>query len=158
MATKTKAPEPEAKDGEPAKKKPNVKMLGVIGLVLVLLISGLVAKSLMGKTSKKPVPKEIGSHVRLDEFLVNLADPGNDKYLKTNITLGLDKSITDEQFKESVAPVRDSILMLLTSKKLDDIRSTEGKTELKAELKAAINKTLGKEEVLEVDFETFATQ
>ncbi|MDR3710514.1 MAG: flagellar basal body-associated FliL family protein [Capsulimonadaceae bacterium] len=157
MADKAKTAEADRKTPEQA-KKPKAMIFVIVGVVVAVLAGGLVAKQLMGHPSKKQEVAKVGAHLRLDEFLVNLADPSNDHYLKTNITLGLKEGVAEEQFKENTAPVRDAVLMLLTTKKLDDVRTPEGKVKLKEELKTAVNKALGKDEVLEVDFETFATQ
>lgn len=150
-----KKAEGESSDGA---KKPNPMMFMVIGMVVAFVAAFAVAKTFMGHPTKAAEAPEVGEHVTLDEFLVNLADPSGDRYLKTIISLGLVKGVAAEQYKEEIPQTRDAILMLLTSKKLDDVRSTAGKEKLKDQIKDAVNKAIGKDDVLQVDFQTFATQ
>jgi len=85
----------------------------------------------------------------LDEFVVNLANPGANRYLKTGITLGY--SATDEPkgkggeesgkaapFKDKEPILRDAIIAVLTSKTTADLATLAGKEAFKQEiLKAA---------------------
>jgi flagellar basal body-associated protein FliL len=156
MAAKLKEATPDAAPS-PVKKGP--PMMIIVAVVVVLAIVGtlLVAKKMFAKAGPPPKPV-VGDHIVLDEFLVNLADGSGDRYLKTTIALGLDKSVGKEAFAEDVPATRDAIVMVLTSKHLDEIRSTDGKDKLKKQLLDAVNKALPKPEVLEVDFQSFATQ
>jgi len=134
-------------------------MMIIVGMVVAFVVALIVAKQMFGSPAvAKDAKVEVGEHVVLDEFLINLADPGGDKYLKTTIALGLRKGVTAETFKEEVPPARDAIVMTLTNKKLADLRTTDGKEKLKDQLKEAINKALGKDDVAEIDFQAFATQ
>jgi flagellar FliL protein len=159
MADKAKKTEtPDAAGGEgAAPKKPPMMIFAIVGVLVVFIVGFVVAKKMMGKPAAPAVPV-VGEHVALDEFLVNLADSTNDHYLKTQITLGLVKEVTAEQFKDDVPQTRDAILMLLSSKSLEDIRTPAGKAKLKTAIADAVNKAVGKKDVLEVDFQTFATQ
>ncbi len=149
-ATDGEAPAPAGKSKMP--------IFMAIGIVVAFLAAFLVAKQMMAKPSKLPEKPEVGAHVVLEEFLINLADPTNDRYLKTVIALGLKKGCTEETFKEKVPPTRDAIVMCLSAKKLADVRTPEGKVKIKDEIKAAVNKAIGSEDVVEVDYQTFATQ
>jgi flagellar FliL protein len=147
-----------ASDAEASAPKSKMPIFMAIGIVVAFAAAFLVAKQMMAKPSKQPEKPEVGTHVVLDEFLINLADPTNDRYLKTTIALGLKKGVTDEQFKEKIPPARDAIVMCLSAKKLADVRSPEGKMKIKEEIKADVNKAIGGSDVVEVDYQTFATQ
>ena len=141
MAEKAEKTEKAAK-AQKGGKKPLPLIIGVVVVVLILL----VGKSVLG--GHKPGGKdkkenaEVGISIPLDEFLVNLAG-GGDHYLRATIALGMKKGITEEQSKEHVAPVRDAILTVLSSKSLDALSKPQGREELKSELKSKINDATG---------------
>jgi flagellar FliL protein len=157
MAEKEKT----ATDAPPKSGGKNQMIMMMAGMLVTFIIAFLLAKQMTGSQTKvivKDAKPEVGEHVVLDEFLINLADPTNDKYLKTTIALGLKKGVAAEKFKDEIPPVRDAMIMTLTAKKLDDVRSLEGKQKLKKELLEAIKKALDKDDVVEIDFQSFATQ
>ncbi|HEY3330509.1 MAG TPA: flagellar basal body-associated FliL family protein [Capsulimonadaceae bacterium] len=149
-----------AEGDAPAKADGGSKVMIMVGVgVLVAFVAAfLLAKQMMAKPAKHAEKPEVGAHMVLEEFLINLADPGNDRYLKTVVALGLKKEVSEEKFKEEVPVCRDAIVMVLTAKKLEDVKSVEGKTKLKEELVASINKAIGKKDVVEVYLQSFATQ
>ncbi|MFH1035769.1 MAG: flagellar basal body-associated protein FliL [Pseudomonadota bacterium] len=79
----------------------------------------------------------------MEPFIVNLADPGGKRYLK--LTLSLD--IKDEKLKKELEmrmpQIRDSVLLLLSSKTFADISPVAGKIKLRNEVLKIINNTLG---------------
>ena len=148
---KTEAVEAKAKGG---------KMMPIIiaAVVALLLGAGLAFKFAGHKSSAKPPPPKVGETLPLDEFMVNLADPSNDHYAKLTIALGLKQGVSSEGFKDKVPEARDAIVMVLTAKTLDQVRTESGKEKLKSEIKREVNKSLGEDDVLAVYFEAFATQ
>ena len=93
----------------------------------------------------------------LEEFLVNLAG-SNEHYLKATFSIGLKKGETEEKMKEEVAPIRDAILGVLTTKTTEELATEPGKKKLKKGLVEKINKELGGEKVVKLYFLSFATQ
>jgi flagellar protein FliL len=145
----------------PAGGKKKMPILPIILAVVVLAGSGAgfaVFKMKHGKHSNVPVVLKVGEVVPLDEFMLNLADPSDDHYLKTTLALGLKEGFSADQFKDKVPETRDAILMVLTSKHLDQLRSVAGKTALKKQLIVKINQALGEQDVVAVYFQEFATQ
>jgi flagellar FliL protein len=140
-------------------KKPKMMIAIAVVTVLVLMIAG---KSVLGggkqqpSKEKKP-PEEVGITIALDEFLVNLSG-GGDHYLKTAISLGLRKGVTEDALKEKTAPVRDAIVSVLSSRSLGSLGSEKARDKLKEELKSRINEATGDASVLKVYFTSFATQ
>jgi flagellar FliL protein len=153
---------PQAAENAPAEKKGGAPLLPIVGLVLVLNVL-MVGKIFMGsghgkeggKTEKKV--EEVGAKMPLEEFLVNLAG-SNEHYLKMTVALGLKKGETEEKMKEEVAPIRDAILGILTTKQTEELATEAGKDKLKKELVEKINKELGGDKVVKVYFLSFATQ
>jgi flagellar FliL protein len=141
------------------KKRSKIPIILIV--VVVLAVNGLiVGKIFLGGKSKggHKETTEVGQKLALEEFLVNLGDAGSEHYLKTTIALGLKKGIDGKSLEEEQAPIKDTIISVLSSSKRDEISTEEGKQELKEEIKTRVNKALKGEKVLEVYFTAFATQ
>jgi len=153
---------PQAAEKPPAEKKGGVPLLPIVGLVLVLNVL-MVGKIFMGSGHGKEGAKvenkepEVGIKLPLEEFLVNLAG-SNEHYLKMTVALGLKKGETEEKMKEEVAPMRDAILGILTTKQPEELVTEAGKDKLKKEMVEKVNKALGGDKVVKIYFLSFATQ
>ena len=157
-----KADKKPAGEGEGGKHKSNMPLMAIIGIVLILNVL-IVGKIFMGgkgggasKTAKEK--EEVGKKLPLEEFLVNLADPGNEHYLKVTMALGLRKDVDDKKLEEEIAPIKDAVLTVLGNCHRDEVSSEAGKEKLKKEIKERVNKRLHDEKVVEVYFTAFATQ
>jgi flagellar FliL protein len=99
--------------------------------------------------------------VPFDPFIVNLADPKGDRFLKLGLRAVVNDATlvaafrTDELLK---ARVRDRVISVLTSKSYADISSTAGKEGLRQELRSEMNSVLPEESIEEVLFVEFAVQ
>ncbi len=131
----------------------------IIGVVL-LIVGLVVGKSVFGgaKPAKDKDKKvEVGVSLPLEEFLVNL-DGGGDHYLRTTISLGLKKGVTEEEAKEHVAPIRDAVLSVISTKSLSELSKAKNKEAMKDEIRKKINDAIGDELVVKVYFTAMATQ
>ena len=95
-----------------------------------------------------------GPLVPLEPFVVNLADPMGRRYLK----MTLDVEVLDEAASADLPKVKDSLLLLLSSKSFEDIGSMDRKLELKNEIVDRLNLVLGKGRVRNVYFTEFVVQ
>jgi len=96
---------------------------------------------------------------KLDEFIVNLADPDEPRYLKVTMVLEVEvKGTAGEAENPEEARARDAIITVLTRKCFDDLISDHGKANLKSELKFALNDVLDQTEVANIYFTSFAMQ
>lgn len=93
----------------------------------------------------------------LDPFIVNLADP-EARYLKLTVKLDLDRAESRDEITARLPQVRDAILILLTSKDVASIRSTQGKFQLRDEIVNRVNSTLPKNGVRTAYFTEFVVQ
>ena len=159
MSEKTKEKDEKSEKAEKPKGGKKKLILGIIAIVIIvnLVIVGRIMMSHGKKAPAKPVVEEVGLKMNLDEFLVNLQGSG-DHYLRATIALGLKKDLTEEKVKEDIAPIRDAIVSVLCSKKLEDLSTEEGKEKLRTEAKERINRELGDEKVVKVYLTSFATQ
>ena len=91
-----------------------------------------------------------GQLVPLPTFLVNLADPLGRRYLK----LSVEVEVRDEEAAASLtkyeAKVKDTLLLLLSSKTLDSLSTMKAKVELKQEIADRLNQIIGNGSVLRV--------
>lgn len=91
-----------------------------------------------------------GQLVPLPTFLVNLADPLGRRYLK----LGVEVEVRDEDAAAALtkheAKVKDTLLLLLSSKTYDSLSTMKAKVELKQEIADRLNQIVGNGSVLRV--------
>jgi flagellar FliL protein len=111
------------------------------------------------KNPEKARAEEPGKMVPLETFIVNLADPGGNRYLRVTMDLEVTggKPAEDEMVKR-VPQLRDAILMILPTKRYADISTTEGKTTMREELTGAINGLLATAKVSRIYFKEFVIQ
>ena len=98
----------------------------------------------------KPQEQLEGQIVALPTFLVNLADPLGRRYLK----LGLEVEVRDADAQAALtkydAKIKDTLLLLLSSKSYDGLSTMQAKVELKQEIADRLNQIIGNGGVLRV--------
>ncbi|MDC4205746.1 MAG: flagellar basal body-associated FliL family protein [Candidatus Manganitrophus sp.] len=94
----------------------------------------------------------------LDPFVVNLADTPEIRYLKLTIKLELAKEEYTEEVTKRMPQIRDSLLILFSSKEYASIRTVEGKMELRDEILQRLNTILKKGAVKAAYFTDFVAQ
>jgi flagellar FliL protein len=149
----------EGKAAEGKKKPPMMIIIAVAAIVVLGAAFFIVQKaSAKQKTGVKKVEK--GPVMTLDEFLVNLADPGSDHFLKVTIGLELDKSKgkSPESLKEDIPAIRDAVLTSLSNETRDQIAPESGREKLKGQIKKNVNAALGEDDVQNVYFTNFVSQ
>lgn len=114
------------------------------------------------KDGQAPEQASIGPLYSLDTFIVNLKDAENtcNRFLRTTMDLELrDKGDDLTQTMDTRLPqIRDSILMTLPSKTVEDLQSTEGKLALRADLIVQLNGLLKEELITNIYFKEFVIQ
>ncbi|GIV16462.1 MAG: hypothetical protein KatS3mg022_1897 [Armatimonadota bacterium] len=134
----------------------------VVGVLLGAVVAFGASKVIFGKNKEqKKEEKTLPEHtIELDEFVVNLADGSH--YAKATLALGLEKPLGGgEEGKvepKLLAPIRDTVITVLSSKSMSQLVSSEGKENLKKELKEKLNALLGDEAVKEVYFTSLTLQ
>jgi len=96
------------------------------------------AKAAAASVSATAAAGEV-SFYDLDEFLVNLSNPGGGRYLRATLSLRYHNSAGKELIKASQPKVRDVIIESLTSHTAQDLMTREGKAKLKDELLAQLS-------------------
>jgi flagellar FliL protein len=94
----------------------------------------------------------------MDTFLVNLADPGGKRYLKVSMKLELNNAKVAEELTEKNFQLRDTVLLLLSSKEYDEVSGYSGKMSLKQEIMGQLNRAIQSGQIKEVYFTEFLVQ
>jgi flagellar FliL protein len=100
----------------------------------------------------------LGPIYSLDTFIVNLADKGGNRYLRVTMDLELGSSVLENELEKRLPQVRDSILMILPTKRFEDISSAEGKVALRDEMMEKLNSFLAQGRVTNIYFKEFVVQ
>lgn len=108
-----------------------------------------------GKQGRSATP---GAMFDLDPFIVNLADTPDVRYLKITIKLEVDNEAVSSDLSARVPQVRDAVLVLLSSKDVNAVRTTQGKFQLRDEITQRINSLLPKPGVRSAYFTDFVVQ
>ncbi|VAW34551.1 hypothetical protein MNBD_DELTA02-784 [hydrothermal vent metagenome] len=91
-------------------------------------------------------------------FVVNLQDNSGTRYLKLTIGIELDSTDTKKILKSMRPKVRNSLIILLSSKSYTEIGSIQGKYKLRDEIVERINHILNGDKVKTVYFIEFVVQ
>jgi len=178
------AKEDQAGADAPAEDGGKKKLFIMIGAaVLVLVIGGVVAMMMMGKGDKKkegekaavdahgnPVaaapaaeggaPAAAGASTvfSLEPFIVNIYDGQELRYLKVKIEMEMANPAVKPELESRLAAIRDAVLVLLTTKTLQDIQDVQGKNQLREEILSAVSKIVAQGKVTKVYFTDFVVQ
>lgn len=154
-----------ATDDTPKKKRSALKW--IILLFFLLLVGGGAAGAWFFFLKDKIMPSgdaapktevveetkslsPVGTTVSLPVFTTNLADPLGQRFIRLSIEVEVSDSKAVEELGRLNARVRDSILLLLSSKTYADIATTESKMMLKNEIADRLNSILGSGKVYQV--------
>lgn len=174
-----------AEENAPAEATPkNKKMLFIIiGAVAVVVVALAVVfmggskkeKSEGASEAKVEEKAEGGSHgaaggkegaaagaaaniFPMEPFIVNIYDGQELRYLRVKVELETATADAKSEIELRQAPLRDAILVLLTTKTLQDVQDLQGKNQLRDEIMVAINKILPPGKVSRVYFTDFVVQ
>ena len=152
-----------ADDG--AKKSSKLKWVLLIFILLLVIGGGAAAwifllhdkTSFSGGSGAAKVEKveaqpvsPVGLTVPLSQFTTNLADPLGQRFIRMNLEVEVaDKRVVEELARQN-ARIRDSVLMLLSSKSFADIATTESRLMLKGEITDRLNSILGPGKIYQV--------
>ena len=110
------------------------------------------------KEEEQNEERMIGPIFPLDTFVINLADPSGDKYARIRMDLELKNEELLEEFEKRSPKIYDAILMILSSKLSEQIRTTKGKNDLREEIILRLNEILNNDGVTNLYFREFVIQ
>lgn len=94
----------------------------------------------------------------LEPFIVNIYDGQELRYLKVKVEMEMVGAGVKVELDSRLAPIRDAILVLLSTKTLQDIQDIQGKNQLKDEILASINKIIPPGKIAKIYFTDFVVQ
>lgn len=118
----------------------------IAALVAVVAGGGFFAMKGQGSNTQEVEPEiALGTTEPMGEFLVNLADGRT--YLRVTVSVQFaDHFDVAYKMVDSQAAVQDAIVMTLSSRTLEEIRTLDGKQQLKWKLAHEINRALASKE------------
>ena len=137
--------------------------IGVMGAGFFMLSKQIGAITLSGDQGAQQEiaqeEEEIESVMySLKTFIVNLADSGQDRYIRVTMDLEVKDQESANNIEKMLPKVRDSILTILPTRSSTDIQSSAGKTALRDEIISGLNNILKKDVVLNIYFTEFVVQ
>ncbi len=157
----------EKETAEPTVKKKGSRvvffllvLVGVLVAVAVALAAVLYFVGIPGVMPKLRAPAPpVYETVELGERVVNLADPGGQRYLRVRLVLEYKKNekLTNE-LKEKNAQIMDAMLRTLRSKSVEDIRPLDREDKVKVEIMNTINSKLKNGKIERIYFTDFLIQ
>lgn len=176
MAEKPKKSE-EEKEGQEGQEKAKAKKGLPVNIIIIAILalclaggglfvwkSGIISKFTDKDAAKTETEEteeasgEIGDIYEMETFIVNLSGDSGNHYLKVKISLELSNSNVSAEIEKRLAQFRDSILTLLSSKTMQDVKSLEGKAQIRAEVMTILNQYLDAGKVTNVYFGDFIVQ
>jgi len=155
-----------ATQAAPQKSKKTLVIGAAIGFLVLASINGLLVWKVLSHDSAdagvveekvEAVEEQEGLMHRLDPFIVNLFDERGVRYLKVRLDIEV-WDATEEEIQKKTPKIRDSLIVLLSSKKYEEIGSLEGKARLREEILFRLNRILGEGKAKEVYFTDFVVQ
>ncbi|MBS0335415.1 MAG: flagellar basal body-associated protein FliL [Proteobacteria bacterium] len=142
----------------------------LVPIALALLVAGggggwfyMQHKNAEAKTAPAPEKKKVPAFLAIDQFTVNLAGGGGDRFLQVAFALEVADPKVAEELKAQMPVVRGRLLLLLSSKTAEELVSVAGKQKLMGEILAEARAPLSGSElpgkgVDNVHFSSFVIQ
>ena len=145
-------------ENKPAKKKGLSKKLLIIVAVVVLLLvlAGAGAAYVVSQrhaldengdeietVAETKEPAVVPTFLPVDTMVVNLADPGGERFAQVGITLELADAKTAERIKQFMPSIRSSVLLLISQRTSDELLSRDGKDKLAHDILREVSRPIG---------------
>ena len=144
----------------PAKPKGKKMLIIILAVVLLLVVGGGAAAFLLMKKGqgdedgedataaetkggKAAAPKGPPTFLPFDNMVVNLADPGGNRFVQIGITLQVDDFVASDQIKVYMPSLRSAILLILSQRTTEELLQVQGKEQLAADITTEISRQLG---------------
>lgn len=177
MAAEENAPA----EGAPKNKKMLFIIIGAVAVVVIALavvfMGGGKKEKKEGEAEAKVEQKAEGGHgapaeghggapaaggaaniFPMEPFIVNIYDGQELRYLRVKVEFETATADAKTEIEMRQASLRDAILVLLTTKTLQDVQDLQGKNQLRDEIMVAVNKILPPGKVSKIYFTDFVVQ
>lgn len=160
--------------GAPEKKKGSKIVIIGVALVLILVLGGggyvFMSRRALASSKTTNNPKTSATTadappvavIPLESFIVNLADPDHNSFLRVGITVAVSKPLPTGSETPADSPfvpeIRDTILSVLNTWQSSSLLAPDGKAKLKAQLLAALQKRVPQLGLVDIYFTDFLIQ
>ncbi len=141
----------------PAKPKSKKLLFILIGVVVLALAGAGGAFYILKKNTAVDEDGEVTSpsatedrasrspptFLPLEAMVVNLADPGGNRFAQLGITLQVEDSKTADAMKVYMPTIRNAILMLISQRTSENMLQMEGKEKLTSDIVRAVSEVMG---------------
>jgi flagellar FliL protein len=100
----------------------------------------------------------MGPTYHLDPFIVNLADEGGKRFLRVTMELEVKNAEMVNNVESHLPRIKDTILMVLPTKKYADLHTVDGKVALRDQIMKKINGFLKDAPITHIYFTEFVIQ
>ncbi len=147
-----------AANAAPAAKPKSKKLLFILIGVVVLALAGAGGAFFILKKNTAVDEESEGSSqsthsdaasrtpptfLPLEAMVVNLADPGGNRFAQLTLTLQVEDSKTAEAMKAYMPSIRNAILMLVSQRTAENMLQMEGKEKLSADIVREVSRVMG---------------
>jgi flagellar FliL protein len=139
--------------GAAPKPKGKKKLILILAVVLLLVLGGGGAFFFLkrgsaegeedGAAQAAADSKTPPTFLPLDNMIVNLADPGGEKFAQIGITLQVEDAKAADRIKAFMPTIRSGILVLVSQRSSAELLGREGKEQLAADILAEVHRPLG---------------
>ncbi len=141
----------------------SVVVLGGLGAGFFIMWQKLAAIGVQNvqasaKEAEKKADVGMGPTFHLDPFIVNLADEGGKRFLRVTMELEVKNAEMVKQVEDHLPKIKDSILMILPTKKYAELHTVEGKIALRQQIMKKINGFLKDAPITHIYFTEFVIQ
>lgn len=120
-----------------------VALLVVVAAAVVLVMSNQSRSDPYGSDEPSKKVALVPTFLPLENMVVNLADPGGDRFAQIGITLELQDEATSTVVKQYMPSIRNGVLMLVSQRTADELLQREGKEQLAADILREVTRPLG---------------
>ena len=143
---------------EAPKKKSKKLLFIVLGVVLLALIGAGAALYVLksntasdeeGEDGEEQVaehskePRVPPTFLPLEAMVINLADPGGNRFIQLGLTLQLQDAKTEADVKAYMPSIRSNILLLISQRTAEEMLQVQGKEKLAQDIIATVSREMG---------------
>lgn len=99
-----------------------------------------------------------GPLLALESMVTNLADPDTDRYLKVTMQVRLTSEAAKAEVETHLVPVRNQILLYLSSLSIEDLSGADNKRGIQKRVKRIANEAMPSSRITQVYFTEFVIQ
>jgi len=92
-----------------------------------------------------PQARHAPTYLPLESMVVNLADPGGERFAQIGVTLDIENEKAVDQIKAFMPAIRSNVLMLVSQRTSEELLKRDGKEKLAADVVTEVAQTLGHE-------------